>query len=139
MFSRFLLLVVLSYGIVSSQSGTKTAQNDTSEDPVALCHMGAIPSRFVQKTDSLSYTQGQDDTRMVLIEGGRFQMGSSNFPDAQPIHEVEVSSFYMDEHEITNAQFKAFVDATGYVTVAERPLDPNEIPGVDPNMLVPGS
>ncbi|TYR33856.1 formylglycine-generating enzyme family protein [Sphingobacterium phlebotomi] len=139
MFSRCFLLAVFACCMVACQSGTKTAQNEVIEDSVALCHMGAIPSRFVKKTDSLSYAQGKDDIRMVLIEGGTFQMGSSNFPDAQPIHGVEVSSFYMDEHEVTNAQFKAFVDATGYVTVAERPLDPNEFPGVDPDMLVPGS
>jgi len=76
---------------------------------------------------------------MVYIEGGKFRMGSENFPDAMPIHEVEVGPFWMDEHEVTNAQFAAFVRATGYLTVAERPLDPRDFPGVAPAMLVPGS
>lgn len=139
MFLRFFFAAALALCMMACQSGTKTAHNVTADDSTALCHMNTIPSRFVAKNDSLSYTQGKDDVRMVLIEGGKFQMGSSYFPDAQPIHEVEVSSFYMDEHEVTNAQFKAFVDATGYVTVAERPLDPADFPGVDPEMLVPGS
>lgn len=139
MFSRFFLLAALVCGMVSCRSGTKVAENDSAEDSVVLCHMEAIPSRFASEADSLSYKEGKDSVRMVLIEGGAFQMGSSNFPDAQPIHEVEVSSFYIDEHEVTNAQFQAFIDATGYVTVAERPLDPEEFPGADPAMLVPGS
>lgn len=139
MFSRLFLMSLSTCCLLACQSGAKTAQNEGTEDSVALCHAGSIPSRFVIKADSLSHTQGKDDVQMVLIEGGKFQMGSSEFPDAQPIREIEVSSFYMDEHEVTNAQFRAFVDATGYVTVAERPLDPKEFPGVDPNMLVPGS
>ncbi|MFD1769749.1 formylglycine-generating enzyme family protein [Sphingobacterium suaedae] len=119
----------------SQQGGKKSF----SSDSVAVCHVGNIPSRFTVKTDSLSYVQGKDEVTMVLIKGGKFTMGSSNFEDAQPLHEVELSSFYMDEHEVTNAQFTAFVEATGYVTVAERPLDPKDFPGVDPKMLVPGS
>jgi formylglycine-generating enzyme required for sulfatase activity len=58
---------------------------------------------------------------MVLIPGGRFQMGSmQGARDEQPVHEVEISSFYLDVHEVTNAQFEAFVKATGYVTEAEQ-------------------
>lgn len=66
---------------------------------------------------------------MVLIPGGRFEMGSDDprFPDA-PLHVVTVSPFYLDATEVTNEQFAAFVKATGYVTVAERPYEP---PGVD--------
>jgi formylglycine-generating enzyme required for sulfatase activity len=79
--------------------------------------------------------------KMVLIPGGKFKMGSTNkaFPDAQPVHEVEVSSFYMDEHEVTNAEFAAFVRATNYITVAERELNPADFPGVPAADLVPGS
>lgn len=139
MFFRFLLFGVCACGMAACQPGTKTGQNNVMEDSLAVCHAGSIPSRFTVSTDSLSYMEGKDAVKMVLIEGSTFKMGSSNFPDAQPIHEVKVSSFYMDEHEVTNAQFQAFVDATGYVTVAERPLDPKEFPGVDSAILVPGS
>ena len=66
-------------------------------------------------------------------------MGSSEFyPDEQPVHDREVASFAIDLHPVTNAQFAAFIDATGYETVAERPLDPAEFPGADPTDLVPG-
>ena len=59
--------------------------------------------------------------------------------DAQPIHRVAVAGFWMDATEVTNAQFAAFVHATGYVTIAERPLDPANFPGAPREVLVPGS
>jgi formylglycine-generating enzyme len=80
-----------------------------------------------------------DTTGMVYIPGGTFLMGADEFPDSRPVHQVAVDGFYMDEHEVTNAQFAEFVKATGYKTVAERPLNPADYPGVDPAMLVPGS
>jgi sulfatase modifying factor 1 len=80
-------------------------------------------------------------SKMVWIKGGSFLMGSDNleFPDAQPLHKVIVNGFWMDEHEVTNAEFARFVKATGYITVAERPLDPKDFPGVSPDKLVIGS
>ncbi|WP_119080146.1 formylglycine-generating enzyme family protein [Chitinophaga alhagiae] len=76
---------------------------------------------------------------MVLIKGGAFEMGSDEFPDSRPVHTVTVSDFWMDEHEVTNAQFAAFVKATGYKTVSELPLDPADYPGVPTEKLVPSS
>lgn len=93
-----------------------------------------------QVTESVaSHEVVKDSVRMVLVQGSKFIMGSDYFADASPSFEVEVSSFYMDEHEVTNAQFQRFVEDTHYMTVAERPLDPKEFLGVDPKMLVPGS
>src|SRR6478752_3030461 len=80
-----------------------------------------------------------DKAGMVFIKGGTFQMGSNDFTDSKPVHAITVNSFYMDEHEVTNAQFAAFVKATGYVTVAEQPLNPADFPGVPADKLVPGS
>jgi formylglycine-generating enzyme len=76
---------------------------------------------------------------MVLITGGTFQMGSEDFADSKPVHNVTVNSFWMDEHEVTNEQFDAFVHATGYITVAERKLNPADFPGVPLDKLIPGS
>ncbi|MCS6853059.1 MAG: formylglycine-generating enzyme family protein [Gemmataceae bacterium] len=78
---------------------------------------------------------------MVWIPPGKFRMGDSQglFPDAEPVHEVELDGFWMDETEVTNAQFARFVEETGYVTVAERAPDPAEFPGAKPELLVPGS
>ncbi|MFN7021610.1 MAG: formylglycine-generating enzyme family protein [Phycisphaerales bacterium] len=87
---------------------------------------------------------------MVWIPGGEFRMGSTDplaRPDEAPVHRVRVDGFWMDITEVTNAQFREFVDATGYKTVAERPVDweelkkqlPEGTPKPDENMLLPGS
>lgn len=81
----------------------------------------------------------RDTAKMIFIKGGSFKMGSNQFPDAEPIHEVTVSGYYMDAHEVTNDQFAKFVQQTHYVTVAERPLNPKDYPGVPLDKLVPGS
>ncbi|MHC5544674.1 formylglycine-generating enzyme family protein, partial [Singulisphaera rosea] len=57
---------------------------------------------------------------MEWIPAGTFWRGSTESPDAQPVHEVELDGFWLDRTEVTNAQFAAFVKATGYMTVAER-------------------
>jgi formylglycine-generating enzyme len=67
-------------------------------------------------------------------------MGSADFyPEERPVRRVAVDGFWMDERPVTAADFRRFVRETGYVTVAERPLDPEQFPGVDPTQLVPGS
>ncbi|MFE4951327.1 formylglycine-generating enzyme family protein [Leifsonia sp. NPDC056665] len=77
---------------------------------------------------------------MVRIDGGTFRMGSDEFyPDEQPVHERTVDSYLIDRYAVTNADFARFVDATGYVTVAERPMDPADYPGVAAEDLVPGA
>ena len=68
--------------------------------------------------------------RMVWIPAGHFWMGASRenrFPDALPVHEVELDGFWMDATEVTNAQFRRFVAATGHVTTAEKKPDLVEI------------
>jgi formylglycine-generating enzyme len=77
---------------------------------------------------------------MVWIEGGRFTMGDDEErPEERAAHEVTVEGFWIDRHEVTNAEFARFVAATGYVTVAERGLDPNDHPGVPAELLAPGA
>ena len=61
------------------------------------------------------------ESRFVQIPAGRFLMGSdTHYPDEAPVMEVEVPAFRIMSHEVTNAQFASFVEATGYVTSAER-------------------
>jgi formylglycine-generating enzyme required for sulfatase activity len=87
---------------------------------------------------------------MVYIPGGTFSMGAPNpagishggqetMQDSRPIHRVQVKPFLMDKHEVTNAQFAAFVRATGYVTVAEKTPTAEEFPGAPAAMLQAGS
>ncbi len=67
-------------------------------------------------------------------------MGSEDFyPEERPVRRVEVDGFWIDLHPVTVADFREFVSATGYRTVAERPLDPADFPGAELDTLVPGS
>ena len=77
---------------------------------------------------------------MTWVPGGAFVMGSDHhYPEEAPTRRVSVDGFRMDRAAVTNADFAAFVRETGYVTVAERPLDPADFPGAPPENLVPGS
>jgi formylglycine-generating enzyme required for sulfatase activity len=121
---------------VAGASGMATG----SEGVPACC---AVPTRF--PTGPTAAPAG-----MRWIPGGEFTMGSDDAearPDEKPRHRVRVNAFWMDETEVTNAQFRAFVDATGYVTTAERAPVLEEImkqlpPGTPPppkEALVPSS
>ena len=77
--------------------------------------------------DSMAHTipmRADTSTKgMVWIQGGAFMMGGDNdqaSADEYPKHAVQLTGFWMDETEVTNAQFKEFVAATGFVTIAER-------------------
>jgi sulfatase modifying factor 1 len=78
---------------------------------------------------------------MVWVPGGTFWMGCEGcaMPDALPSHLVSVTGFWIDRAPVTNAEFARFVKATGYVTIAERPLKAADYPGVPADKLVPGS
>lgn len=66
-------------------------------------------------------------------------MGSDRFyPEERPRRSVDVAAFRIDARPVTNDEFAAFVADTGWVTVAERPLDPADYPGADPSLLHPG-
>lgn len=100
-----------------------------------------------EKPEGLETPEG-----MVWIPGGTFMQGAVEkdkmaMAHEKPAHKVMVDGFFMDETEVTNAQFKEFVDATGYVTVAEREIDWEELkkqvpPGTPKpadSLLQPGS
>jgi formylglycine-generating enzyme required for sulfatase activity len=79
-------------------------------------------------------------TELVDLPGGSFRMGSTSFyPEEAPIHTATVGAFGVEHHPVTNAQFAEFVAATGYVTVAEQPIDPALYPGADPKDLYSGA
>lgn len=123
MFRIFITLIALS--TLFSCSGKKSDDQTTSDK--SIVHQG-----------------------MVWIPGGEFTMGTDEeeaYAAEKPAHRVKVDGFWMDETEVTNEQFKKFVDATGYVTVAEKKpeweqlkkqLPPGSSPPPEEN-LVPGS
>jgi formylglycine-generating enzyme required for sulfatase activity len=77
---------------------------------------------------------------MVWVPGGTFLMGSdSHYPEEAPAHKVHVDSFWMDRHAVTNTEFRRFVEATGHVTLAEKPANADDYPGARPELLAPSS
>ena len=87
---------------------------------------------------------------MTWIPGGEFSMGAQDAPhmndvgmhatlDSRPIHRVYVDGFWMDTTAVTNDEFAAFVEATGYKTVAERTPRAEDYPGAAPENLIAGS
>jgi sulfatase modifying factor 1 len=127
---------------------------------VAWLPLGAVPAAgpaaptaargFEPTRVTTAEPPGPAPPGMAWIPGGEFSMGcadprrlpfggSDPMVDARPIHRVRVAGFWIDIHEVTNAQFAAFVKATGYRTVAERPPRPEDFPGAPPENLVAGS
>jgi formylglycine-generating enzyme len=98
----------------------------------------AFPSA---KVDTSSHPLGRRPGKhMVWVPGGEFRMGSDDFyPEERPVRDVRVAGFWMDAYPVTVAAFRRFVRSTGYVTVAERPLDPALDAGLDLGLLAPGS
>ncbi len=103
------------------------------EEP-ASCHEN-MPSRFTAvhtthaEASSLS-TGTASRAGMVWIEGGEYTMGCSDKegnPDEYAVHRVKIDGFWMDATEVTNAQFRQFVKATGYITTAEKAPDWEEL------------
>jgi len=77
---------------------------------------------------------------MVWIPGGTFLMGSDkHYPEERPAHRVTVDGFWIDKTPVTNERFAQFVEATGHVTFAEIPPNPDDYPGALPEMIYAGS
>ncbi|MGA7495372.1 MAG: SUMF1/EgtB/PvdO family nonheme iron enzyme, partial [Isosphaeraceae bacterium] len=118
---------------------------------LAALGIGAFGVSFaLVRPSRLAKSPADGPPGMVWVGGGEFTMGTDSdlgWPDEKPAHRVRVDGFWMDEHEVTNAQFRAFVEATGYVTTAEKAPRLEEVmaqlpPGSPPppkEDLVPGS
>ena len=79
-------------------------------------------------------------TDLVWIPAQTAALGSDrHYREEGPVRDVAVEGFWIQAHLVTNADFAEFVDATGYVTVAERPLNAADYPGAPPANLEPGS
>jgi len=125
-----LLICCLAWAAASSTSSTFVlAQKQSAGGELGSCAAySGLPS------------DDSDTAGMVFIRGGTFVMGSERQrPEERFTHTVRVDGFWIDRHEVTNAQFREFVAATGYVTLAERGLDPATHPGMAKELLAPGS
>ncbi|WP_319482887.1 formylglycine-generating enzyme family protein [uncultured Draconibacterium sp.] len=124
LFSLLFLLFVVFVGCNSKKELKSTIVEDKQE--LSCCNVNSKSRFFVQPDSSEIIPQTVGTEGMVFIKGGIFEMGADNNqarPDEYPKHPIKVNSFWMDEHEVTNTQFKKFVDETGYVTEAEKDVD----------------
>jgi formylglycine-generating enzyme len=82
----------------------------------------------------------RSNSDMIRVPGGTFRMGSDiHYPEEAPAHRVTVDRFWIDRTPVTNRQFRDFVRATGYITLAEKKPEPKDYPKALPHMLRPGS
>jgi len=145
---RILLLLLCMFGIAQNRSaGTQNALASPSGGPTQCdsgmsrhsLHAAAMVDAMDAPAFAKSASPHDAPAGMVWIPGGRFWMGTNHMEDAQPVHQVEVKGFWIDRTDVTNEEFARFVAATGYVTIAERPLDPKEFPSLAPEDLAAGS
>ncbi|WP_022947375.1 formylglycine-generating enzyme family protein [Methylohalobius crimeensis] len=114
--------------------------------------MEAVTGAFQPTVANAATLPGPAPEGMVWIPGGEFSMGAVDplgrdrnavgmhaTRDSRPIHRVYVDGLWMDKTEVTNAQFRKFVEATGYATVAERVPTQEEFPNAPPENLIAGS
>jgi formylglycine-generating enzyme len=136
MSNRFLLLCSLLF-FFAACSEKKTMAVKKNQDTI-LCATN-LPDRFSIATDTTDIISGEgSNSGMVKIPQGDFMMGASDDegrPDEYPQHKVRVNAFWMDITEVTNAQFREFVEATGYITTAEIKPDWEELK----KQLLPGT
>ena len=134
------LAILAAVAVVFSAGRAKPGTDDSS----------AGTSAFLPTNPNSGRAPGPAPEGMVWIPGGEFSMGSDvaseslcGLPgvtrDAVPIHRVYVDGFWMDKTDVTNDKFQEFVNATGYVTIAERAPTREEFPGAPPENLVAGS
>ncbi|HVW96427.1 MAG TPA: formylglycine-generating enzyme family protein [Mucilaginibacter sp.] len=122
----WMTLMALSVSAQPSANGSKNT-------PVTSCHTN-MPQRFPTTGKAATAPGPSSKTPphkdMVWLKGGVFEMGAADNKgraDEYPRHKVKLKSFWIDIHEVTNAQFRAFVQATGYVTTAEKAPDWQEL------------
>jgi formylglycine-generating enzyme required for sulfatase activity len=93
-----------------------------------------------QSLNAIDRRSASEAAEMIELPGGRFMMGSDrHYREEKPQRQVEVSPFAIDRYMVTNARFGKFVEATGYVTLAERDPKAEDYPGAPPHMLKAGS
>ena len=140
---------------------------DTISTALPMCHQGipgeeAIQKKWMEEINEIKpdVKMAKETNGMVFIPEGTYTRGATEYPaernqtegslprkDEYPLNKINIPSFYMDAHEVTNREFEKFVKATGWITIAERPIDIKEIakqmpPGTplpDPETLKPGS
>ncbi len=157
--SRYLapLICVVCFVLISCGSDKSTevgarVEQPSPENAAQTPGPNNLIDAYVDAIDQLETDRdaSQNFDGMVRIPGGEFQMGGDNDQareDEYPKHGIRVRDYWMDVHEVTNAQYLEFVKATGYITIAEQEIDLDELmkqlppgtPPPDPSLLEPFS
>ncbi len=141
-FPKYLLYGAIAIGAFAFTyaATTMSGASKTKSDAAPSAATNAEKASPVTRPDSPAPDSPAPEG-MVWIPSGTFAMGCDDpaMGDARQWHNVTLDGFWMDKTEVTNAQFAAFVKATGYKTSAELALDPRNFPGVPPDKLAPAS
>jgi len=120
-----LLALAATFGAWRWIESGRAAHSHGPQEPV-LCAMAA-------------QSAGAPYPGMVWVPAGSLDFGDTLYPEEQPVRKTTVAAFWIDRTEVSNDEFARFVQATGYRTVAERPVDPQLHPGLPPDMQQPGA
>ena len=148
--------LAIAAGIIAVAAGVAVAMiaafSKSSASTRTAPSVSTPPAAFRPTVANTVPPSGAAPDGMVWIPGGEFSMGAADpmgiddnqvgmhaTTDSRPIHRVYVDGFWMDATEVTNEQFAAFIKATGYITVAERPPRAEDFPGAPPENLVAGA
>jgi formylglycine-generating enzyme required for sulfatase activity len=135
-------LTIFIIALIMLSCNNEKAKTTSAIDPDSVHSCMQTPARFANITEeTISVSSDASTKGMVLIPGGTFMMGGDNkqaSEDEYPKHPVTVNAFFMDATEVTNAEFQKFIDATGYITIAERKPDWEELKkSLPPNTIKP--
>ncbi len=144
-------LAIAAFGVTAWFTRPPEPHVNKDGQPIAAAAPGGSPATKTEVSGTgAAPAAAPAPPGMAWVSGGEFLMGSADprmaicggpdaMRDARPIHRVRVSGFWIDRTEVTNASFREFVDATGYVTVAERTPRAEDFPDAPPENLVAGS
>lgn len=121
--SLFIAMVLMFACNSNKKSEQEKPKTSTVEDSVEK-------TSEVITIEDIKSPEETNHNNMVLIEGGTFKMGAvdkDGMKNEYPAHDVKVDSFWIDKHQITNKEFRTFIEETGYVTIAERDPDWEEM------------
>ena len=152
--NKWIAVVLIALAAAAGVFAAVVSRQERTSPDTAPMAQGAIPAaaQFGPTVANDATPPGPAPAGMVWIPGGEFSMGAVDplgqdanvvgmqaTTDSRPIHRAYVDGFWMDATEVTNRQFAEFVNATGYVTVAERTPRAEDYPGAPPENLVAGS
>ncbi|HEY7289142.1 MAG TPA: formylglycine-generating enzyme family protein [Vicinamibacterales bacterium] len=148
MMRKAIVVAACCLGAAACTNATPPAQS--AQASTANAAPAPAPVATMHTVPRMPTAPGPSPNGMHWVPGGEFTMGTdsaASMPNERPAHRVRVNPFWMDEHDVTNADFRKFVQETHYKTTAERTPDWEEIrkqvppgtPKPDPSMLVPGS